>query len=177
MHDDEEIWFRIGYAVERARQKIPESHPQSSAGRAPLRKGGGRAAEHSGSRGDMLGSVLSMGVGSVAAHLLRLAAAPSSPGAGAHLRAGGAGAGTALLVEILRPLATGERYPSRAAALLEAALAGAAHGLVYASLERLAFGAPCRAGGSQLSALRRTLSADCYLSGSGNTRRGMEEGE
>lgn len=135
------IWFRIGYALEQARTASAPSRLRSLVDRLPDRSGrkngpgkADRPDEGDGS-GGALDALLVTGGGALLSRLLGLRAARHRPGVSGLARAGAAGAGAALLRELVHPLLHGElRAPRFDGELGDALLAGAARGLVYASL-------------------------------------------
>jgi hypothetical protein len=145
MSESPSIWYRVGYALERARQeplagRLRSLQERRNGGTAPKDRAGpgGRQREEgegAPAREDALDALIAAGTGALAGKVLGLVPARRSPGLLALVRAGAAGAGAALLRELLDPLLRGEVRVSRPGPeLSEALLAGAARGLLYASL-------------------------------------------
>jgi hypothetical protein len=149
MSDTPSIWFRIGYALERARQEplvgklegLRErrngrgTRPKDRERRDARQRSGEDAPEVPAPREDALDALLTAGAGAVAAKLVGLVPARRSPGVLGLLRAGAAGAGAALLRELLDPLLRGEkRLAPPGPESAEAAFAGAARGLLYGAV-------------------------------------------
>ncbi|MGD2068721.1 MAG: hypothetical protein PVI57_08625 [Gemmatimonadota bacterium] len=135
------LWYRLGFALERARASSSPSHLRSLAERLPHRakddEGGrrrpARGESEDGKRpGDAKQALLTASTGAIAAKVLDFWPA-RRPGVGSLLRAGLSGAGAALVHQLVRPLLDGEP-PGLDDELAEALAAGAARGLVYAAI-------------------------------------------
>jgi len=133
MPSDQSLWYRLGYALERTRQA-----PAAGAGKlASLRE---RAARKGDRRPDapspaLPDDLLAAGAAALAAKALDAWRPRSKTGAVRLLRAGAAGAGAALLVELVRPLVDGRSgLPAPDRALVDRMLTGAAQGLLYAGV-------------------------------------------
>lgn len=86
-------------------------------------------------REEALDALLTTGAGAVAGKILGLLPARRRPGILALMRAGAAGAGAALLREVLDPLIRGEvRVPLLGPRTADALLAGAARGVLYGAV-------------------------------------------
>jgi hypothetical protein len=146
MSESPSIWYRIGYALERARMEPLAGRLR---GLEERRRNGGAAPKDRGASGgsqraegervhpreNALDALIAAGAGAIAGKVVGLVPAHRSPGVLALLRAGAAGAGAALLRELLDPLIRGELRLSRPGPELgDALLAGAARGLLYASV-------------------------------------------
>ena len=128
MASEQSLWFRLGYALERARHPTPRAG-EKLAGIAERKKGEGPAhRSESPSTDDLVTAGVALAVGKLLdawrprrrAGLVRLA------------RAAAAGAGAALLVDLARPLLTGSRaLDDRTGDRL---LVGAGQGLVYGAV-------------------------------------------
>lgn len=132
MPQESSLWFRLGYAAERALARVGPGDPDESRGLAGVvarRRASGRKDDS----GDALTRVLSAGVGAAATRILERWDGRKRPGLGSLVRAGIAGATAALLVELARPLLVDEVEPD-ARGLVDELLAGAGAGLVYAAL-------------------------------------------
>lgn len=139
MSSDQSIWYRIGYALERARVNVPKSPARKLTSLAERRReGGARTRDEDavdggtpGGADDLLASAAVVALGKVLegwhprrpSGLLRL------------VRAGASGAVAALLVELLRPLITGDPHArSLDEDTVDRLLAGAGQGLVYGAV-------------------------------------------
>jgi hypothetical protein len=146
MSESPSIWFRIGYALERARQEPligrleglaerrngREIEPKDRARQVARQSAEGAAPAP---REDALDALLTAGAGAIAGKLVGLVPARRTPGVVGLLRAGAAGAGAALLRELLDPLLRGEkRLAPLGPEAAEAAFAGAARGLLYGAV-------------------------------------------
>ncbi len=144
-HHEDNVWYRLGYAFERARAQVPDA--------ARLRSPGERRAAHRaeaetrtrGTRRPPLESeaptrtswepMIAAATATLTGRLLYALASRRRPGPLRLLRAGAAGAGAALLLELLRPLVSGvPREAPLAKDAGQAALAGGARGLLYGAL-------------------------------------------
>ena len=145
MSDSPSIWYRIGYALERARQeplagRLRSLQERRNGETAPNNREGsdGRQRaelEHAPSREDALDALIAAGAGAIAGKVVGLVPARHAPGVLGLVRAGAAGAGAALLRELVDPLLRGElRVPRPGPEVADALLAGAARGLLYASV-------------------------------------------
>lgn len=139
---DDSIWFRIGYQIEKARQDRPSSRLRSLAERRPS-SGLGRKDAPSGSprpeqpgEGDeRFNALLIAGGAALASRLLNWWPARGRVGPLGLFRAAAAGAGATFLARLLGPLLHGEsRFPDIEDGLADALLAGAARGMVYATV-------------------------------------------
>jgi len=145
MKESGNLWFRIGYALERARHEpavgrlrgleerlTNKKAVSKDAPAARSRQRDGDAAPTPG-RAQALDALRAAGTEAAASRILALLPARKSPGALALLRAGTAGAGAALLRELLDPLLRGElRLARPGPGTAHTLLAGAARGLLYA---------------------------------------------
>lgn len=147
------IWFRIGYTLERARSASASSPSRLRALAERLPGPGGDKDEtgtverpgrarraidrETGRDGDStaLDALLVAGGGALVARVLEWWAPRRHPGVLGLLKGGAAGAGAALVRELLHPLLHGElRAPELDGELGEQLLAGVARGLLYASI-------------------------------------------
>lgn len=131
MPRDSSIWFRLGYAAERALARVTPGDGDDGEKKGPSlpmpRRPGGPPAS------DSLDRVLAAGLGAVATRILERWGGRKGPGMAALVRAGFAGATAALLVELTRPLLA-DRDLELGQDLAGELLAGAGAGLVYVSL-------------------------------------------
>jgi hypothetical protein len=125
------VWYRIGYALERVRGSRSSPRLRSMAERLAS----DRKDDTEGDARDALDTVVAAGSAALLSRILQLREPDHRTGVTDLLRAGAAGAGASLLHELVAPLLHGEiRAPDLDGHLGEALLAGAARGLVYASL-------------------------------------------
>ena len=144
MVDQDNVWYRLGYALEQARERLPRSDRLRTlkerranlnvGDTAGSRPGRGRPPS-SASKGEPWEAAAALGATALLGRLLEALPGKRSPGALMLLRAGTAGVGAALMRELFRALRTGEP-PSLPLERLarNAAVAGFARGLVYGSL-------------------------------------------
>ena len=149
---DADLWYRIGFAVERARKGADDDRSASAlerlrdrlglmaagaAGKEPPETEGKQATERTGkdlalpsSDAIMLAAYPSLGVS-----LLKAWRPRHRPGLVDLVRGGASGAAAALLAEVLRPVVVGELTEEEAEddALVRSVLAGVGEGLVYAA--------------------------------------------
>lgn len=132
MSSDPSIWYRVGYALERARAHQPSSEeeaaPQSKRGRSRSAK----VAEPAWPSADDL---IASGVAALAGRLLGAWRPTRKVTFSRLLRAGAAGAGAALLLDMLKPLISGRaELPVFDREMGSRLLAGAGQGLLYGSV-------------------------------------------
>ncbi len=151
MHENEDLWYRIGYALESARQRLPaapapgSSVPEERAG-APESRATGRewmaaALQKARERNldapssKILEAVLTLGAGTVLTRVLAVWPGRRKPGLFRLFKAGVAGAAASFLSELARPLLSG-RPTDKALEdeLTDILLSGAGRGLLYAAL-------------------------------------------
>lgn len=123
---NEDLWYRIGYALETARNRLPTS-PSELRGKKPAV--GDEATRK------VLDALFTVGAGSVLTRLLAFWPGRRKPGLFALARAGAAGAAAALLAELIRPAVAGKiaEHPLEDE-LTDILLAGAGRGLMYAAI-------------------------------------------
>lgn len=145
--DAETVWYRLGYALEQNRRGTVRerleglaerglSHGRSSTryDAPPGRRRPGDARDGPTSGDEASDALVAAGAGAVLARVLGLWKPRWRPGVLGLLRGAAAGAGAAVLGELLRPVIHGQvRVPAWGDALTEASLAGAARGVVYAT--------------------------------------------
>jgi hypothetical protein len=137
MASTKSFWFRLGHALERARSTPPSRRPlQGLAERSDE-----RAEPSTGRRSPEVPALpsgddlLAAGVAMAVDRALAAWTGSRRPGLSGLLRAGAAGAAAALLVELVRPLLTGEGdRPRLDRTTADRMLAGVGHGLVYGSV-------------------------------------------
>ena len=126
MHKKENLSYRLGYALETARSRLP------SAGEAG---GGERPSPVDDVSHKVLDALLTVGAGSVLTRVLSLWPSRKGPGLFRLFRAGAAGAAAAFLAELARPVLTGRNTETALEEkLTDVLLAGAGRGLLYAAL-------------------------------------------
>ncbi len=133
MSANERFWYRLGYALERARVPIPTgSGPAGRPSRSSVRR---PAAEADGLE-KAVEQLFSTGSRTLAVRAMERAFSGRSPSWASLLRAGAAGAGAALLRGLLRPLTTRSGGAvSLDAELLDEVVSGTGRGLVYGILD------------------------------------------
>lgn len=141
MADQESLWYRLGYGLEHARgaalggrrlRSLAERREDNVAPRPPARPAAEPAGPGHEDGYEAVVAALAAALGSRALHLVP---ARRRPGLGRLLKAGLAGAGAAVARELVRPLLVGRsdgRAPQEA--VRDAAVAGAARGLLYGAL-------------------------------------------
>jgi hypothetical protein len=131
MSSDSNIWFRVGYALERARggDVAPQEagRPKRSKGRAPARD-----ADAGWPTGDAL---IATGVAALAGKLLDVWRPARKVTFTRLLRAGAAGAAATLVLDLMKPLLEGRaELPALDKDAGARLLAGAGQGLLYGAL-------------------------------------------
>lgn len=154
MVDQDNVWYRLGYALERVRERLPRADrlrtlEERQANRrvgAARRSRPGQWPPHRSSSptGESWEAVLTVAATALLRRALGTMPRKRKPGVVRFLRAGAAGVGAALLRELLRSLGPGERpCPPLAQLVQDAALTGSARGLVYGALvEPFLYGPP-----------------------------------
>jgi len=139
MQTKENLWYRVGYALETVRARIPAAKgkgqvaPPSPEESPPLsRTSPGVTPDVS---GKVLDALLTVGAGSVLARAVSLWPSRRGPGLFRLFRAGAAGAAAAFLAELIRPTLTGKKADTPLEEeITDVLLAGAGRGLLYAAL-------------------------------------------
>lgn len=141
MPKNQDLWYRIGYALETTRGRRPAARggkrqKPAHAGEVP-----GRVLEGVTRRvladlpPEVLETVFTVGAGTVLTRVLSLWPGRRRPGLFRLLRAGGAGAAAALLAELIRPVLSGKKTEKALEEeLTDVLLSGAGRGLLYAAL-------------------------------------------
>ena len=136
MASEQSIWFRIGYAIERARRSPPGAKRSLTGLAERVARPPKRSAEPSPE--DVWPSadeLIDSGVGMVVARALKAWQPRRNVGLVRLLRAGAAGAGASLLLDLIRPLLSGRtELPTLDKHTADRILAGAGQGLVYGGL-------------------------------------------
>lgn len=140
---NDDIWFQIGYALERFRgvsRKLPALETlQRSRGASDDRGSGGRDGDNPGHRrGDPVTEMVSAGVRSLGARMLGLWPERGRPGVFGLLAAAGSGAAAGLLTELARPLLRPDsgQPPDEEPEVGASVLTGVARGLTYGAVVR-----------------------------------------
>jgi hypothetical protein len=156
--DDQSVWYRLGYTMEKAREQAPRlaerageqvgRRTRSPRLRSPAERqvdeavgaeidppAGGALLPGFSPTGEPWDAVLTAAAAALAGKLLDTLPRRRKTGVFSLVRAGAAGAGAALLRELLRPLITGQpRDQPLAESARGVALAGAARGFIYGGL-------------------------------------------
>ena len=144
MADQDSVWYRLGYALEQAREHLTradrlrtleERQADRKVGATRTSRPGRGLLRRSSPTGEPWEAVVAVGATALLGRVLEAMPGTRKPGAVRLLRAGAAGVGAALLRELIRSLRTGDRPPPPLAQLVQdAVLTGFARGLVYGSL-------------------------------------------
>jgi hypothetical protein len=147
MHENKDIWYRIGYALETARSRLP-----SSSGDVPKPSPRNDASKR------VMDALFTVGAGSLATKALSLLPGRKRPGLFRLFRAGAAGAVAAFLAELLRPALVGsDRDRPLEEEITDILLSGAGRGLLYASVLEPHLPAPPLLQGTAYAALEYAL--------------------
>jgi len=135
MASEQSFWYRVGYALERARQG-PPTPPQELAG---LTRRARRERPQGGSSGGVrpptVDDLISSGIVALAGRVLDGWRPARKAGFIRLLRAGAAGAGAALLLDLVRPLLSGKaELPVLDRDTADRVLAGMGQGLLYGAV-------------------------------------------
>ena len=136
MASDNSIWFRVGYALERARRP-PSAAKRSLAGLAErmARPAKEKETGDSGAVWPSAEEIIDSGVVALVGRVLQAWHPRSERGLMRLLRAGAAGAGASLLLDLVRPLLEGRReLPTIDRATADRILVGIGQGLVYGAV-------------------------------------------
>ncbi len=126
MKKNDDLWYRIGYALEAARHRLP-AIPQESLKKKPT------VADQASHK--VLDALLTVGAGSILTRVVSLWPGRRRPGLFSLFRAGAAGAAAALLAELIRPALSGKKAElSIEEELTDVLLSGAGRGLMYAAI-------------------------------------------
>jgi hypothetical protein len=129
MPKNDNLWYRLGYALESARSRVPDALPEEEV----LPASGGDASSDVSHK--VFDALMTVGAGSVLTKILSAWPSRKAPGIFRLFRGGAAGAAAAFLAELARPALTG-RSPEEPmeARLTDVLLTGAGRGLLYAVL-------------------------------------------
>jgi hypothetical protein len=148
MPKKEDLWYRFGYALESARNRIPRSGDRETR-KVPLK------AEAS---QKILDALLTVGAGSILARALSVWPGRSRPGIFRLFRGGMAGAAAGFLVELIRPalVGTSPEAPLEEE-ITDHLLSGAGRGLLYAAVVEPRIPGPALLQGTAYGALEFAL--------------------
>ena len=164
MQKDQDLWYRIGYAMETTRGRLSTHKGGRRHRPVPARQVPRRTLEDVARSflddlpPEVLDTLLSVGVGTVLTRVLSLWPGRRQPGIFRLLKAGASGAAASLLAELVRPVLTG-RKSERALEeeLTDILLSGAGRGLLYAALVEPRVPGPPALQGSVYGALEYAL--------------------
>lgn len=136
MASQQSIWFRIGYALERARRPPPTAKRPLAGFAERMASAPGRSEDRSSQAlWPSADQLIDSGVGVVVTRALKAWRPRRNVGLVRLLRAGAAGVGASLLVDLIRPLLSGRtELPTLDRYTADRILAGAGQGLVYGGL-------------------------------------------
>jgi hypothetical protein len=152
MKKNEDVWYRLGYALETARHRGPAPTKVAKL----TRLGKKRPVDEVSHK--VLDAVLAVGAGSVLTRALSLWPGRRRPGLFRLFRAGAAGAAAGFLAELIRPVLVGDQ--TRAALeeeLTDILLSGAGRGLLYAAVVEPRVPGPSALQGAIYAALEYAL--------------------
>ncbi len=152
MPNNESLWYRVGYAIETVRDRLPP----------PNREGGGKRPPTQNLSHDVshkvMDALLAVGAGSIFTRVFSILPSRRKPGLFRLLRAGTAGAAAAFLAELVRPALTGRvPHAPMEEALTDILLTGAGRGLLYAALVEPRIPAPALLQGVAYGSLEYAL--------------------
>ncbi len=129
MQTKENLWYRVGYALETVRNHLPANPGEGSGESTPA------VTTAPNETHKVLNTLLTAGAGSIVARALAIWPSRRAPGVFRLFRAGAAGAAAAFLAELVRPVLTGKK-PDTALEeeLTDVLFAGVGRGLLYAAL-------------------------------------------
>ena len=135
MADQDSVWYRLGYALEQAREHLTradrlrtleERQADRKVGATRTSRPGRGLLRRSSPTGEPWEAVVAVGATALLGRVLEAMPGTRKPGAVRLLRAGAAGVGAALLRELIRSLRTGDRPPPPLAQLVQDAVASPA---------------------------------------------------
>jgi hypothetical protein len=164
MPKNQDVWYRVGYALESTRRGIPAARGGSHRKPAPAREVPARVLEGVARRvladlpPEVMETIFTVGAGTVLTRVLSLWPGRGRPGLFRLLRAGASGAAAALLAELIRPVLTGKKTgKALEEELTDILLSGAGRGLLYAALVEPRIPGPPALQGSVYGALEYAL--------------------
>jgi hypothetical protein len=150
MSDSNDPWYRIGYALELAKQRLPAVREGAEAAR---RRPRGPTAKRP---DDWLEQILAVGTGAVASRFLGALPGRGKPGTLRLVHAAVAGAGAAAVLALFRSrYAPRDREPTEP---LQELLSGAGRGIVYGSVLEPHLVGPSAVRGAMFAALEYAIS-------------------
>jgi hypothetical protein len=133
MQTKENLWYRVGYALEKVRNHLPAPRQEGLGDPPPA----GRVPHHVTPEVShkILDALLTVGAGSLLTRAFSLWPSRRGPGLFRLFRAGAAGAAASFLAELVRPALTGKKSGTPLEEeVTDVLLAGAGRGLLYAAL-------------------------------------------
>ena len=141
MLKNQDLWYRLGYALESTRERLPATRGAKHRKPTPIREVPEKVMEGLARRvladlpPEVLDTIFTVGAGTVLTRVLSLWPGRGRPGIFRLFRAGASGAAAALLAELVRPVLTGKKTEKALEEeLTEILLSGAGRGLLYAAL-------------------------------------------
>jgi hypothetical protein len=164
MPKNQDLWYRIGYALETTRGRLPAARGGRHRKPAPVGEVPQRVLEGVARRiladlpPEVLDTIITVGAGTVLTRVLSLWPGRRRPGIFRLLRAGASGATASLLSELMRPVLTGKKTETALEEeLADILLSGAGRGLLYAALVEPRIPGPPALQGTVYGALEYTL--------------------
>jgi hypothetical protein len=146
MSSDSQLWYRLGYLFERARERPSEARETLTGLAERVREalpGDGKEGHKSPFPLPEADQLVATGLAAIAGRLLAAWRPRHPTGVRDLLRGALAGAGAALIVELARPLLRGEReLPTLDDGTFDRLLSGAGQGLVYGAVVEPRIGGP-----------------------------------
>lgn len=133
MASKKNIWYHLGHALERSRH-VPAREGTLTGLAERVRKRDERPVRSEEDDGSAVDDLIGAGVAVVVDRVLTSWTGRRSPGFSRLLRAGAAGATAAVIVDLLRPILSGERMPDFDSEMTERILAGVGQGLIYGAI-------------------------------------------
>lgn len=141
MPKNQDLWYRIGYALESTRGRGTVTKGRSHRKPTPVKEVPGRVLEGIARRvladlpPEVMETIFTVGAGTVLTRVLSLWPGRGRPGVFRLFRGGASGAAAALLTELVRPVLTGKKAEKALEEeLTDILLSGAGRGLLYAAL-------------------------------------------
>jgi len=129
MPKNENLWYRVGYALESVRRRLPAQPIESGDAPASVKEA------YPDVTNKVPDALMAVGAGSVATRIFSLWPTRSRPSLFRLFRGGAAGAAAAFLAELARPALSGKTSDAPLEEeLTDILLAGAGRGLLYAAL-------------------------------------------
>jgi hypothetical protein len=164
MPKNQDLWYRIGYALESTRGRLPASRGGKHRKPVPSAEVPRKVLEGLARRfldelpPEVLDTVFTVGAGTVLTRVLSLWPGRGRPGLFRLFRAGASGAAAAVLAELIRPVLAGNKTgKALEEELTDILLSGAGRGLLYAALVEPRIPGPPALQGSIYGALEYAL--------------------